>query len=308
MIVAGIETGGTKVICGVVDDGDPTVLLDTIRIPTTTPEQVATAISRFLEPWPGLGAVGLASFGPLDLDRRSPGYGRITSTPKPGWRDVDLPRMVGLTVPYAVTTDVTGSALGEASVGGTSPARSLAYATVGTGVGVGMILGGATIDDPGHPEVGHLLVRRHPRDDFPGNCPFHGDCIEGLAAGRSVVARWGTPDTHASQNMGLATEIIGYYVAQLVATITYTAAPERVILGGGVLGMPGLMDEVRRGLRRILNGAITGHPGQDVASGYIMPPVLGELSGVRGAVLLGVRAAATAVSQDADYTDGSAAR
>jgi fructokinase len=282
-MIAAIETGGTKVFCAVAETHNPHELVDTVRIPTTTPDETLGEIARFVDRHHsagGIDAVGVASFGPIDVNPASPHYGWITATPKIGWVDTDLHRALsGLNgVPVGFATDVSGSVLGEGALGAGTGLGTLAYITVGTGIGVGQIINGTLIGGLGTPEMGHVLIRRHPDDDFPGNCPYHRDCLEGLAAGPSIQARWGGPAS------GAAIGILAWYIAQLCVDIILTTSPERIVLGGGVSKTPGLIEAVRAQTRDLLNGYLPGHPITDVDSGFIVPPALGDMAGIHGAL------------------------
>lgn len=290
-MIAGIETGGTKVICAVSPTSSTIEQAVTTWIDTTTPEETLGKIRAFLkthsEDAP-FDAVGLASFGPLDVNTSSARFGWITSTPKAGWRNTDL--LTGLSLhestPVAVVTDVTGAAVGEQQSGAGKGVEDLAYVTVGTGVGAGFIIGGKPLSAKRHPELGHLTVRRHPKDTFPGLCPFHGDCLEGLASGPAVAGRWGRPGPQLGADIGQEVEISSYYIAQLMAAITYTVAPERIVFGGGVSKTPGLLHAVRKELEALVGEALDGHDLTSAENGYIVPPALGDYSGVQGALSL----------------------
>jgi fructokinase len=289
-MIAGIETGGTKVLCGVVDPTAPTVLLESRRFPTTTPSETISSIESFLveaDATHGLDALGIATFGPVNVDPALPRYGWITGTPKPGWANTKLLERLGTAarVPTALLSDVSGAALGEQRWGAGRDVRSVAYATFGTGVGVGVVVDGRVLHGNGFPEFGHLLVRRHPLDEYAGGCPFHGDCLEGLAAGPSVRARWGADSSHLHpRTERLAFEILGYYIAQTVAAVAYSTGVQRVVVGGGVLKAPGLLDEARRQLPVVTGGPLAGHAISADPYDFIVPPALGDLSGVLGAV------------------------
>lgn len=290
-MIAGIETGGTKVICAVAEALDPGTILAETRIDTTSPEQTLAAIRDFLAPKAVDGrfdAVGVASFGPVDVDPDSAHFGRITSTPKRGWRGTDL--LAGLRLaagtPVRLVSDVTGAALGEHRFGAGRGVSDLAYVTVGTGVGAGLVVDGAPFTQRAHPELGHLLVRRHPEDAFGGVCPFHGDCLEGLASGPAIQARWGRPGIDPGPRQRESLQLTSYYLAQLLATISYTTAPQRIVAGGGVMKTPGLLEAVREQLVLLVGGALADHPLTDPASGYVVRPELGDGSGVRGALSL----------------------
>jgi fructokinase len=289
-MIAGIETGGTKVICAVSPTNSTVEQAVMTWIDTTTPEETLGKIREFLELHGGdapYDAVGLASFGPLDVNTSSERFGWITSTPKAGWRNTDLLSGLGLhPSPVAVVTDVTGAAVGEQQAGAGEGVKDLAYVTVGTGVGAGLIVGGKPLSGQRHPELGHLTVRRHPKDKFPGLCPFHGDCLEGLASGPAVAGRWGRPGRQLGPDLGQEVEISSYYIAQLMAAITYTVAPERIVFGGGVSKTPGLLHAVRTKLEALVGGALDGHVLASPGDGYIVPPALGDYSGVQGALAL----------------------
>lgn len=300
-MLAGIETGGTKVVCGIATATAPTRLLMERRFATTTPSETIKGIVDFLreaEREHGLDAVGIASFGPVNIDPTRPRYGWITGTSKPGWANTKLLDRItaAVTAPVALLSDVSGAALGEQQWGAGQDVRSVAYATFGTGVGIGVVMDGRVLHSNGAPEVGHLLVRRHPLDDYVGACPFHGDCLEGLAAGPAVLARWGTDSSHLPPRLEpQAFEILGFYIAQAVAAIAYTTGVERVIVGGGVLRAPGLLDEARRQLTLVTGGPLAGHPIAADPWDFIAPPALGEHSGVLGAIA----AAATVIGERA---------
>jgi fructokinase len=232
--------------------------------------------------------VGIASFGPVEVDAASPRFGWITSTPKPGWRNTDLITNLGLApgTPVRLVTDVTGAALGEHRFGAGRGVEDVAYVTGGTGIGAGVGVNGAPFTLRSHPELGHLVIRRHPEDSFAGVCPFHGDCLEGLASGPSIELRWGRPGPDLGHLRADAVELSSYYIAQLLATVTYAAAPQRIVVGGGVLMTPGLLDAVREQLALLVGSALAGHPLMDTGSGYIARPELGDESGVRGALSL----------------------
>lgn len=285
-MLAAVETGGTKIFCAVSRRDDPHTLVDSIRIPTQQPEVTLAAINEFLlkhHSSEGLDAVGVASFGPLDTSPGSSTYGYITTTPKAGWLNIDLHRALdGLgKVPVGFVTDVTGSLLGERALGAATGLDTVAYATVGTGVGVGVMVQGQVVSGHGTPELGHILVRRHPQDTFAGLCSYHGDCLEGLASGPAIQARWGRPAE------GTEREIIAYYVAQLVVAVTLAIAPARIVIGGGVAKTTGLLDAVREQAGTLMAGYVgASHPIQDPASDYIVWPDLGDLAGVHGALVL----------------------
>ncbi|PZE30074.1 fructokinase [Curtobacterium sp. MCBD17_028] len=292
-VIAGIETGGTKVICGVVSEDDPQRLLSTTRIPTTTPDETTTAINAFLDEAEAsssepVTALGVASFGPVNVDPAEDRWGWVTGTPKPGWADQDLLGRIPLAsrVPTVIMADVGSAALGEATWGAGRDVDRVGYATFGTGVGVGLALGGRLLHGNGYPEMGHVIVRKHPQDDFVGSCPFHGDCLEGLASGPAVLGRWGHDASSFTdpEEQALAYEMLGSYIAQLALTAAITAGVQRFVVGGGVLKSPGLFDAVRAQLPILSGGPGAGHAASLDAPDFLAQPALGDHSGVLGAV------------------------
>lgn len=289
-MIAAIETGGTKVLCGMVAEERPQQLLSTRRIPTTTPDETTRAINAFLreadsvEP---ISALGVASFGPVNVERERERYGWVTGTPKAGWADTDLLGRIELAgrVPTVMLSDVASAALGEQRWGAGADRARVAYATFGTGVGVGLVLDGRLLHGNGYPEMGHILVRRHPLDTYAGSCPFHGDCLEGLASGPAVLGRWGSDTSSLPlEDRRSAFEILGSYIAQLAATTAYTVGVERFLVGGGVLKAPGLLEAVREQLPLATGGPGASHAASLDAPDFLAAPALGDYSGLLGAV------------------------
>jgi fructokinase len=232
-------------------------------------------------------AVGLGSFGPVDVDPRSPAWGSVTTTPKPGWTNTPVATVLRdrLGVPVAFDTDVNAAALGEQRWGAGRDAPSLCYLTVGTGVGAGLLVEGRPLHGLVHPEVGHLRIPHDSeRDPFPGVCPFHGDCWEGLAAGPAIAARWGMPADRLPDDHP-AWELEAEYLALGILAIVLIASPQRVIAGGGVILRAGLLERVRAWLPELLAGY---PPGPRIAAdpGYVVEPALGDEAGVLGAIAL----------------------
>jgi fructokinase len=288
----GIEAGGTHFVCAV--GSGPDRLDAEASFPTTTPiETLARATAFFREDaGAGVGAVGIASFGPLDLRPDSPTYGHATSTPKPGWEGIDLVGTVSgaLGVPVAIDTDVNASALAEHVWGAAIGLTDFVYITVGTGIGGGAMAGGGLVHGLVHPEMGHMRVP-HVRavDDFDGVCPYHGDCLEGLASGPSIERRWGRepeklPDDHPAWGLEAS------YLAAGVVNLVCTLSPQRVVMGGGVMERPSLLPLIRTKVQELLGGYVRAPQVLDSIDDYIVTPALGTRSGVLGAIALAQRA------------------
>lgn len=289
----GIEAGGTKFVCAA--GTGPDDLTDLTTFPTTTPDETLARARAFVtDHAQDLAAVGVASFGPVDLRRGSDTYGFITSTPKPGWTNADVVGALrqAADVPIGFDTDVNGAALGEARWGAAADVPSCAYVTVGTGVGGGGMVDGQLLHGLLHPEMGHLQVVRHPDDAYAGGCPFHGDCVEGMAAGPALQERWGAPAQYlAGDDLRRAVDIEAHYLAQLAAAMTYILSPERLVFGGGVMHLDGLLDGLRSHLLVRLNGYLRVPEITDHVEGYVVAPALGDRAGVLGAIALADRAA-----------------
>lgn len=288
MRIGAIEAGGTKFVCGIGNEEGK--IEDRISFPTERPgETIPKVISYFADAQ--VGAIGIGSFGPIDLRPDSPIYGCITTTPKPGWAQYpflgELKRRFA--VPFGWDTDVNAAALGEAAWGAARGLDSCIYYTIGTGVGMGVYSGGRPVHGLVHPEGGHVPVRRHPEDDFPGICPFHGDCLEGMAAGPALEARWKAPG-HQLPPGHPAWSIEAYYIAQAVAAAVLTHSPQKIVLGGGVMQQRQLFPLIREEVKRILNGYVQAEELLDKIGEYIVPPVLGTDAGLHGALALGLQA------------------
>jgi fructokinase len=286
-----IEAGGTKFVCAVGSGPDD---LETIQIPTTSPEATIGAAVAFLAGRAGgeLQAVGIASFGPLGLDPDSPSFGHITSTPKLEWRNFDLAGAVrrALGVPIGFDTDVNGAALGEARWGAAKGLADFVYLTVGTGIGGGAVVGGRVIHGLVHPEMGHIrLPHDRARDPYPGICPYHGDCLEGLASGPSMEARWGAPASDLPPEHP-AWLLEAHYLALGVASFVCTLSPRRIVLGGGVMQQAHLFGLVRAELLELLNGYVQAPEITERVSEFVVPPLLGPRAGVLGALVLAEQA------------------
>jgi fructokinase len=291
MIYAGVELGGTKCVA-ILARGPHDVLAREV-IPTRLPSETLGRIESALLDWKrtqGFDALGIASFGPLDLDRQSPTYGHTVTTTKPGWSDVDIaPRFETATgVPAAFDTDVNGAAFAEMRWGAGRGFDDFAYVTVGTGVGVGLIVNGKPTRGFAHCELGHIRVARLPGDEWPGSCPYHGDCVEGLAAGSALSARFGEaardlPPDHP------VWDSVAWALAQLCHAIVCAAAPRRIAMGGGVMqGHPHLLPRINAMLIESLN-AYVPLPGD---GNYVRAPELGADAGPLGAIALAMTAKA----------------
>jgi fructokinase len=282
----GIEAGGTKFVCGIGDQEGR--LLHRARFPTTTPGETIEQALEFFQKHDPVEAIGIASFGPIDLDTASPGYGRITSTPKPGWSRTDLVGQMSadLGVPVAFDTDVNGAALGEHRWGAARGLHTFVYLTIGTGIGGGGMVAGNLIHGALHPEMGHMRIP-HDRsaDPFEGICPFHGDCLEGLAAGPAIEARWGARGETLGEDHP-AWNLEARYLGLALANLALTLSPQRIILGGGVMHVRGMFPMVRAELQATLNGYVQHAAFLDEIEKTVVPPALGDQAGVLGAIAL----------------------
>lgn len=253
--IAAIEAGGTKFNCAIFSAAGQ--LLASTRIPTTSPDDtLAKSLSFFhdhAEKHGSLVAAGIASFGPLDLDPKSPNCGSIFSTPKPGWSGVNIQQAFreGLGVTTLIDTDVNCAALAEGRFGAARECNTFCYITVGTGIGVGIISDKKPIGGSGHPELGHTRVPRAPNDKFDGRCPYHRDCVEGLACGPAIMDRWGERAENLADDH-TAWEMEAYYIASLCMNIIYTVRPEKIVIGGGVFERKTLYVRVREHLAKLL--------------------------------------------------------
>jgi fructokinase len=285
-IFGGMEGGGTKFVCGVGNGEDE--ILEEVRFATTTADEtLATAITFFQKF--NLSAIGLAPFGPLDLEPSSPSYGSITTTPKPGWAGTNVLAAFKrqFSVPLAFELDVNAAAFGEYSlVSKIIGLESLVYFTIGTGIGAGIINNGKLTHGLTHPEVGHMrLPHDQKKDPFPGTCPFHGDCFEGMASGPALASRWRKPAEKLPDNHP-AWEQEALYIAYAAVNIILTLSPQRIVLGGGVMEHLSLFPLIRSKVRGFLNGYITSPVLTGTMEEYIVPPGLGKRSGLLGAMAL----------------------
>jgi len=296
-LIGAIEAGGTKFVLALFDENG--AMRAEARLPTRTAAETMPQVVRFFREAAAahgaLAGIGVASFGPLDVAPASAGYGTITTTPKPGWAGASfIEWLAPLGVPLKVDTDVNGAALGEALKGAGQGCRTLAYTTVGTGIGTGVVCDGRPLAGFSHYESGHIRVPHdRTRDPFPGHCPFHGDCVEGLAAGPAIKARFGQ-SLDAMADPSDAVELVAGYLADLAANLVLLHAPDRLVFGGGVMKAPGLLAALRRETEARLAGYIAHARLDPGLERYIVAPGLGDLAGITGAVELGRLAIAQA--------------
>jgi fructokinase len=284
MIYGAIEAGGTKFNCAV--GTGPDDLRAETRIATTTPDETLRAVIEFFRAQSQVAAIGIGSFGPVDLRR-----GWITTTPKPGWANTDIAGGIrhALNVPIRFDTDVNAAALGEREWGAARGLDDFIYVTIGTGIGGGGMMNGALMHGLVHPEMGHIFIPHDwQADPFPGSCPFHGDCLEGLANGPAMEKRWGQrAETLPPEHPGWKLE--ARYLALAAANWTCVLSPQRIILGGGVMTQPHLLPMVQAQTREILNGYIQSPQILDHIEAYVVLPGLGNRAGVLGALALAMR-------------------
>jgi len=283
-LLGAIELGGTKTVCGIGTDPEHLVRH---CFETTDPKATLENAIDFLAGSSDVVAVGIASFGPVELRRAHPDYGHITTTPKEGWSGSDVVGAVSsaLGVPVGFDTDVDAAALAEGRWGAAKGLANYVYLTVGTGIGGGAVVQGEVVHGLVHPEMGHVSVTRSPGDDFEGVCPFHGDCLEGMASGPAVAARWGKRPEEVGQDAVL---LEAYYLAQGLRNIVYALAPERIVVGGGLAGLPGLFRLIGSELAETLGGyPVLDEHGSDF---FVSPAGLGDDAGVVGGLIVAERA------------------
>jgi fructokinase len=285
-VFGGIEAGGTKWECAV--GSGPGELRATETIRTASPEETIGRAVAFFEREGPIEALGIGSFGPLDPNRSSPTWGYITTTPKPGWAHTDVAPELGrrLAVPVAFDTDVNAAAIGEHHWGAAQGLDTFVYITIGTGIGGGGLVGGAPMRGLLHPEFGHLRVPHDVgADPFAGVCPYHGDCWEGLAAGPAIEARWGKP-AEALGDVEAVWELEARYIALGLVAVVSILSPQRIVLGGGVMNVQGLLPLVHRQVVELVNGYLDTPALSEGIADYVVPPALGRRSGVLGAIAL----------------------
>ncbi len=289
-LLAGVELGGSKCVC-ILGTGPEDIRAET-RLPTYDGESTLAEIARVLDSWRATHgspeALGIASFGPLDLRAGSRTFGQIVSTVKPGWDGADVLGRIshGRGIPVAINTDVNAAALAEGRWGRARGLDDFAYVTVGTGIGVGLIVAGSTLFGFNHTELGHVRIARRPGDVWPGSCPFHGDCVEGLASAPAISARTGIAPVDMAADDPVW-DLVAHALAQLSHTLVLATAPLRILIGGGVvLGRPELLIRVREQLVCSLNGYVRADELVQGINEYIVQPGLGPLAGPLGALAL----------------------
>lgn len=288
-LIGGIEAGGTKFLLGVCRDGE---ILEQARIGTRQPAETLDDAARFFisaaDRFGPFDAVGIATFGPVELDRSSARFGHIVDTPKAGWSGYDiLTAIAGATnAPVAIETDVNAAAYAEGREGACRGLERYCYVTVGTGIGVGFVENGLPARAFPHAEAGHMRIGRAAGDTFAGICPFHGDCAEGLACGPAMKARWGVTGSGLDETHR-AWDFQAYYVAALCLNLTYGFRPQRIVLGGGVFNAPFFLERVRSEFTKLLNGYAAGSYAQNLSSYLVSPALLDPSPGLLGAFRLG---------------------
>lgn len=282
----GIEAGGTKFVCAV--GSHPDHIRDQISFKTTTPQETLKRVIDFFKKYPKLQSIGIGSFGPLDLNRESPTYGYITATPKRNWQNVDILGQIKneFSIPVAIDTDVNAAALGEYTWGAANGLHNFIYLTIGTGIGGGCLINGQPVEGISHPEMGHITIP-HDRtfDPFPGICPFHKDCFEGLASGPAIKKRWGMKAENLNENHD-AWELEAKYIAYALANYTYVLAPDRIILGGGVMNNPQLLPLIHFRIIDIMGEYFPSKDFKRKIQSYIVLPKLQNQAGILGAIAL----------------------
>jgi fructokinase len=289
-LYGGIEAGGTKFVCAV--GSGPDDIRAEVRFATTNPNETIGQAIHFFEAQQAahgpLAALGVAAFGPVDPNPQSPTFGYITTTPKPGWANTDFVGRLqaALHLPVGFDTDVNGAALGEHRWGSAQDVDTFVYLTIGTGVGGGVMVNGRILHGLIHPEMGHMLLPHDWKaDPYPGRCPFHGDCLEGMAAGPAIGERWGRPGPELPYDHP-AWELQANYLALALHNLICILSPQRIILGGGVMDQPHLLPMVRQRVQQSLKGYVQSPAILEQIDSYIVPPGLGAQAGILGAIAL----------------------
>ena len=283
MLLGAIEGGGTKTLCAIGEEDGR--IIDKIIIPTCTPEETMPRIIGYFKE-KMICALGLASFGPIDLNKESPTYGYITTTTKPEWVNYNVLGTLkdALKVPCGFDTDVNGAVLGEVTYGALRHAQNGLYITIGTGIGTGIYINGGLVHGMQHPEGGHMMLKRHPEDDFKGICDYHSDCLEGLASGPAILARTGHRGDEIPAD-DKVWEFVSYYIAQAICNYILVLSPQKIILGGGVMQQEFLFPMIRSKVRELMNGYIATEEMRNLDS-YIVPSMLKGDQAIMGCMKL----------------------
>lgn len=280
MKIGAIEAGGTKFVCAIGNENNE--LIERVSFPTTTPEETLAKVFEFFDVHQ-VEAIGIGSFGPIEVKRESALYGSILSTPKLAWKNFNFLEAMKnrYDIPFGWTTDVNGAVIGESTLGAAKGLKHTLYITVGTGVGVGAMVDGKLLEGIGHPEMGHLLVQPLEGDDYEGFCPYHKGCLEGMAAGPSINGRLGIPGAEVSPEHSVW-DYVAHYLAQALMSYTLILRPERIVMGGGTMKVPGLLDKIKQQLTLLLSDYVPVPPMDD----YLVIPALGDNAGILGALIL----------------------
>ena len=284
-VIAAVEAGGTKFICGLGNEKGE--IIDKINIPTTTPEETMSKVIEYFKD-KKFDVMGVGSFGPIDPVKSSETYGYITKTPKPYWSDYNI---IGelkkhFNVPMEFDTDVNGAALAEAWWGAGKGLKNIIYITVGTGIGAGAVVNGTMLQGLTHPEMGHIFLKKHPDDKFQGRCPFHKDCLEGMAAGPAIEDRWGKKGQEMT-NDDRVWEMEAYYLAQALMNYILILSPQKIIMGGGVMKQQQLFPLIRKYVQEFLNNYVYKREILEKIDEYIVYPGPGDEAGFTGSIALG---------------------
>lgn len=280
MYYGSIEAGGTKFVCAI-GDSDFNVV-ERVNFPTTTPVETLAQVFEFFDKYE-LSSIGIGSFGPIDVNPASETYGYVTTTPKPHWGNYNFLGAIKerYDIPQGFTTDVNAAALGEQALGAAKGLNGCLYLTIGTGIGGGAVVNNELLSGHSHPEMGHILVRPHPEDDYAGFCPFHGNCLEGLAAGPAIEKRFGIKADQLDKTH-IAWTFVAHYIAQALMTYVLTLSPEKIILGGGVMNQTHLFPMIREELKQLMAGYVALPDLED----YIVSPALGNNAATIGCFML----------------------
>lgn len=283
MLFGALEAGGTKMVCAIGNENGE--ILEQKSIPTTTPEETMPAILEYFKD-KEIASIGIACFGPIDLNKNSETYGYITSTPKIPWRNYNIVGAVkdALKIPVGFDTDVNGSLLGEVTWGCAKGLTDAVYFTIGTGVGAGIMTNGKTLHGMLHPEAGHVKMVPRSGDTYKGKCPYHGTCFEGMAAGPAIEERWGAKAVQLADREEVW-DLESYYIAQALMGIVLTLSPQKIILGGGVMHQKQLFSMIREKMLKELNGYIQAKELTDIDN-YIVPASLNDDQGIMGCIKL----------------------